>query len=404
MLFLVADAPKRAFLRAQKCFSGYFSCDTCFIEGIAVKCENSTKVCYPPPRRTCAIRTHDQLDRITSDLASLPQSERKGMLGRSPLFAANNFNVATSIFPEWMHFACSGLIPLFIELNYNVRKKRPNNSGYRRMNSEDLNVELLKVQVPSEFSRRMRKFDFAHWKAQEFRNLSIGFFHLVGTMFGYHRPERQIWYWTVFLLRAHIMDEETYQTLNKAQIRTTIAKWYATWAKTFGQYNCVYNVHCFTHLERYRQFGPLTTTSAFPFECYFGDAKRAIVPGTTSTGKQCVFKTYAMYAHEKHVCEKQLILSCKEPKPDAKVQNNLVYLRNWQIVKLTSMDNDSFVGQVVQKGIYQPVPDLRFDEIGVFCYKKVTDIMVSFTRNEVLGKVMHVQDVLVTLPKSLLLE
>ena len=62
-----------------------------------------------------------------------------------------------------------------IELTFNVGETRKRITNRELSSSEKYNSLMSSIRVPREFSRRIRKLDFAVFKAQEFRNVILFF-------------------------------------------------------------------------------------------------------------------------------------------------------------------------------------------------------------------------------------
>jgi hypothetical protein len=92
-----------------------------------------------------------------------------------------------------------------------------------------INRDLLNIRVPTEFSRKTRELDFANLKAEEYRNIFLFYFEVVGSKLRPKNPEdyscprgygeQEVWYSMVFLIRALLLPEEEYTFLERRIVK-----------------------------------------------------------------------------------------------------------------------------------------------------------------------------------------
>lgn len=110
----------------------------------------------------------------------LSLDESKGILGRSVLFDLPMFNFTYDVPAEYLHSSCLGLTKKLVILTFNVGPKRPRITTRKLSSPNVFNQLMRKIKVLKEFSRRARCLDVAVFKGQEYRNLSIFFYHYPG--------------------------------------------------------------------------------------------------------------------------------------------------------------------------------------------------------------------------------
>ena len=236
LLFLVADNPKRAFLRFALQHSARFACEYCFESGVSCKdvdqtdtlpifknielqrkeikekIENLTEsdavqldtlknilkhldeaegiakknnkffhIVWPANTMNGELRTKEKTVQIVEEIEAghnLTPAEKKGIKGRSPLLDLDYFDYVIHIPTEYMHLVPLGVVKRLIELCFNVGESRPRVKK-RPLTSTSLFNECMKaVKMFREFSRRARKLDLSVMKAQELRNIILFFLQL----------------------------------------------------------------------------------------------------------------------------------------------------------------------------------------------------------------------------------
>ena len=209
------------------------------------------------------------------------------MIGDSPLLHFNTFDFIHGIPTEYMHSVCLGLVKRLVELCFQVAPARTRVTTRRLSSPDKFNANMSNVAVPREFSRRCRKMDFAVLKAQEFRNIILFFFPLIIDSFEKTAKENQLWLLLAFSLRSCIIPEPEYNPTMNNLVSNCMQKFYTLYESLFGVQNCTYTTHIICcHLLDMRLHGPLTVTSAFIFEAFYGELRQSFTPGTTDPLKQ----------------------------------------------------------------------------------------------------------------------
>ena len=161
-----------------------------------------------------------------------------------------------------------------------------------------------------------------------------------------------------------------------------------------------------SHMSQIRYHGPLTSTSAFGFESFYGELRRSFTPGTTNPLKQIMEKVMLKRSISHHCCESSIYFS---PKDSNMESNSLVYTfveNQYQFYKIQSIQNDVMecckVGKYVHT--FPETPTLNWEKIGVFQAGGISEEIVNIQKKNVAGKVMQVNDLLLTCPNNILRE
>ena len=297
-----------------------------------------------------------------------------------------------------------------LELTFHVGENRIRITTRRLSSPLLFNEIMLGIKVIREFSRRARELDFAVLKAQEMRNILIFFFPVVIQCIEPEAKERRIWLLLVFMIRSCIIPETEYEEIDDAQVVNASRQFYNLFAKTFSNKNCTYSVHVLSsHLPMMRAQGPLTSTSAFIFENFYGEMRSCFRPGTVSSLKQIMQRVYLKRLLTYHSCEKTMYLS---PKETALENNSLVYVYSnnvYHIYKIVNIEkeNPNILFCRVQGKIdieFSDAKDIEWRKVGVFKEGAIGHEIVQVERNRVHGKVLRVCSLLITCPRNVLNE
>ena len=126
-------------------------------------------------------RTHAKVKEIAEKVerGELTREEAKGIIGRSPLFDLDRFDIVMDVPTEYLHSTCLGVVKRLVELTFSIGEKRPTVRKVKLVPPQNFNKIMLTIKVFHEFSRRARELDFSVMKGQEFRNLILFFFPIV---------------------------------------------------------------------------------------------------------------------------------------------------------------------------------------------------------------------------------
>lgn len=462
---LVADNPKRSFLRNSLQAGGKLCCEYCFQAGVSFcphtyqelnkfsekfatqkrditlqienlddnadaeqiqtlksvlqnfdevekigKKKKHSHIVWPASTMNGEMRTKDKILDIVEKLEAghdLSQLERKGIKGRSLLLNIENFDYVICIPTEYMHAVCLCLMKRLLELTFAVGEKR------QRITKRPLTLPIIfneamkTIKVFKEFSRRARKLDLSVMKAQELRNTLLFFFPIITKTLHGNDKEIKLWEMFAFMIRACILPENEYANVNTNQIQYCQKNFYILYEQLFGIQNCTYSVHVVSsHLINMRSLGPLTETSAFAFEAFYSELRHAFQPGTVSVVKQMLQNVLLKRMLSNHVCSETIYLSEKDTALEC---NSLIYIYEDSkhiVYKIKSIVNDILTCN--QMGNHElDLPNthmLNWSSVGVYRKGGLSSLDVTVNRKNVCGKVMKVDNYLITCPNNILRE
>ena len=246
-----------------------------------------SKITWPASTASGEPRTVQKILDIVENLDNLGPEERKGITGRSLFLDIPNFNMVLDMPTEYLHSTCLGVVKKLVILTFSVGETKPRNTKRKLSKPECFNVIMSKVKTAREFPRRARDLDFSVLKGSEFRNIAIFYFVIVLECIEIGQGERKLWLYLAYMIRSCIVPSEEFRYVNLEDVEWCCKHFYELYEKLFGCINCTYNTHVVcSHLLEMRKHGPLTETSAFIFESFYGEMRRAFVPGTVSPLKQ----------------------------------------------------------------------------------------------------------------------
>ena len=465
---IVADNPKRSFLRDSLQHSGKFGCEYCFQSGVPFsttspdessaflqclrdqqngikeqlneliqnndtdtvqiealtailksleeaeklgkKQKKSSHIVWPAYTFDGEMRTKEKILEIVNQIEeneNMSQSEKKGIKGRSLLLAIDYFDYVFGISTEYMHSTSLGLVKRMLELTFSVGETRYRNIK-RPLTPPAMFNDLMKnVKVFKECSRRARKLDLAVMKAQELRNILILFFPLITKCLTGHDKEIRLWEMLAFMIRACILPEAEYQNVNVNSIKYCQKNYYLTYQHLFGTRNCTYSVHVVSsHVGDMRKYGPLTETSAFRFKNFYAELRNSFKPGTVSVVKQMFQNFLLKRIISNHVCCEKIYLREKDTAMEC---NSLIYTyenNNHVIYKIKAIENDNLIcNQLGNHPVQLPnTSTLNWSSVGVYRKGGLCSLDVIVPRKSVAGKVIKVDVYLITCPANVLRE
>ena len=324
----------------------------------------------------------------------------------SPLLNLEYFDFVLDAPAEYLHSSCLGVVKRLVELTFSVGIIRPRKTKRKLTCPSKFNVLIIAILSPCEFSRRVRALDFSVWKGQEFRNLALFFFPIViECLEPSTAPEKKLWLYLAFILRACVLPKKEFQAVKLEDIEYCCVQYYKLYERLFGESNCTYNTHVvFSHILDIRRHGPLTETSAFGFESFYGEIRNAFTPGTVSPLKQIMEKIYLKRALSNHVCDPQITFKVKDTAMEC---NNLIYTYKhgeYKLYKIEEIHDDEFTCKIINTSEikYSQTPTLKWQSVGHFKEENMSVETVKVKPENIAGKVIRVKNVLLTCPINVL--
>ena len=369
-------------------------------------------------------RTLNNIREITDEIERNPEIVKtdphfcKGIKGRSLFLNQPSFHLIKDAPCEYMHLVCLGVTKRMVELTFKVGENRDRVTKRKLSPPVTFNLKIKDIQLTREFSRRCRNLDFGVMKASEFRNILIFFFPIVIDCIEVKfKKEREIWLHLVFMVRACVIPNEEFRDIDDEKVNYACEQFYTLYEKTYGQINCTYSIHAVSHILKIRQNRPLTYKSAFKFENFFSELRNLFQPGTVSPLKQVFQNCYAKRLLAFHHCEKKTFFSAKKTqKPGKKMNpgkeiNHLIYTYDedrvlTMFIIIEIIDEDTFKCNI--QGKYKanlPLSNVYdWSKVGVYRAGAVSEELKIIKRQEISGKVIQVQNYLITCPNNVLHE
>ena len=372
----------------------------------------SNNIVWPASSANGQLRTVEKVIEISDRIEDgeiLSLDEAKGIIGRSLFLDIPYFNVVQDIPPEYLHSGCIGVVKRVVELTFNVGESRPRITSRKLSSVDQFNKLMLLVLVPREYSRRARNLDFSVIKGQEFRNYVLVFFPIIVICIEEGEEERRLWLVLAYMFRACVLPDNEYAHIDPNVVKQCGKEFYALYEQLFGPHNCSYNTHVVgSHIDIMRIHGPLTLTSAFGFESFYGELRHSFVPGTASPLKQILEKVLLKRALSSHCCKRTIYYS---PKDTALESNSNIYTFNdngYNFFKIINIDHDDFHCQKFENSnaSFPETPNLNWSKVGVFKAGVLSNEneIVTISRANVAGKFLHVDKLFITCPINVLEE
>lgn len=372
---------------------------------------------WPFSTMTGRLRTKDLtkyvVSKITRSATAIDKHEAKGFKGQSHLLYQPNFDFIDGIPVEYMHSGCLGVIKRMVELTYNVGECRDKVSKRKLSDSEHFNRAMRDVQHPRECSRRSRNLDLGIIKAQEYRNMSLFFFPIIIESIEDTFPkEKMTWLYLTFILRACVIPNKEFNSIEKNHIKNAARKFYFLFEKCYGESNCTYSIHVIaSHLLRIRGNEPLTERSAFIYESFYAEMKNLFHAGTTSPLKQILQNTMMKRILENHCCKKPITFSPKKDPKKGLENNYSIYIYNdqnkYDLYNIIE-DNGDGTFKCTPQGRFvykcQLTPEIDWSSVGVFKVGPSGSNVTTLHRKDIHGKVIKVKNFLITCPINILNE
>ena len=378
---------------------------------------------WPASTMSGNLRTVEHINAIVNEIISNPDILKtdpdfcKGIKGKSLFLDQPSFHPIHDSPCEYMHSTCLGVVRRLLSLTFTVGETRERVTK-RKLSQPKLYNDLIRnIQVVREFGRRCRTLDFGVMKAAEFRNVLIFFFPIVLKCIpDEFEEEHEMWLHLVFMIRSCILPNEEFENVDRTHIEYACKKFYHLFEKLFGAINCSYSIHIVpSHLLLIRGDQPLTFRSAFKFETFFSEMRKLFQPGTRFPIKQILQNCYVKRLLENHNCKKTTFFSplkqSKEGVHPGKENNSLIYtFTENNIVKMYSIaeklnENEFLCNEQGRFDIKIPlVPEYNWSSVGVFKEGPKSEDLHKIERKNISGKVIKVQNYLITCPLNVLHE
>ena len=151
--------------------------------------------------------------------------------------------------------------------------------------------------------------------------------------------------------------------------------------------------------------GPLTESSAFSFENFYSELRNAFTPGTNAPLKQMLKSIILRRALSHHACYKSIHYSAQDTPMEC---NSLIYtfknnVHNFYVIKSVHASH-VICYQQGKFPLSYPDTNLQWNKVGVYRRGSLSNIPLKIDFKDIMGKVLNVDNVLLTCPKNVLQE
>lgn len=367
-----------------------------------------THLVWPVSARNGEPRTMERTLETLAAMDQLTADEKEGIVGRSPFIDYPDFDFLHGFPAEYLHLVCLGVTKRLIELTFAVGEVRIRITK-RKLSSTAIFNEKMRLQLdPSEFGRRGRNLDFSVMKGEELRNVTLFFFPYVLDSIepSQGKNERKLWLVFAFQVRAYVLPDTEYEHVKNVDLNLCWDLFLVLFEQLYGVRNASYSIHMMCHLKEIRKRGKLTDTSTFAHESYYGEMRRSYVTGTLSTGKQILQNAYLKRSLPHFHCQKPLKFRAKDT---TRSSDKLFYVFKNNTYKFymikSQMADGSFSAVQYGKRSYKPTEvSLDWSSVGVFLKSGVNETQVIFHPEEITGKAIIVDKLIMSCPTNVLQE
>ena len=215
-----------------------------------------------------------------------------------------------------------------------------------------------------------------------------------------------MWLLYVFQIRAFVLPDVEYANVKRTDVKYCCDSFPVLFEQLFGTSNSSYNIHCMCHLLEVRKRGKFTDTSTFSHESYYGEMRRSYETGTSSTGKQILQSAYIRRSIPHRNCRKPLKFS---PKDTSRSSDKFIYIYEnnsfkFYVIKSQLRDGTFSCVQFGKRRYNPPELSLDWSSVGVFLKSGESDNIKIIRPNEISGKAMIVDNLIITCPTNVLQE
>lgn len=258
IVHIVADAPAKSFLLNVKNHNGYFSCNSCEVEGDYI----DKRVCFldmsAPSRSNDSFRSK-----------SNPEYHKDGV---SPLLELP-IDVTSTVVLDYMHCVCQGVMKRLLE--FWIRGKKPVRIVEEKKSNISLSLFNLRKSVPSEFARLPRSLDdLEYWKATEFREILL----YTGVIVLRSNLKKEFYeHFLLLVVSIRILISNHISNENNNLALNLLRQFVENYSSHYGPQFINYNVHSLIHLPFFAHLhGSLDNYSSFKYENYLQILKKSM--------------------------------------------------------------------------------------------------------------------------------
>jgi len=246
-------------LQGIKQFNGQYGCSWCLHPGEQVEKGDGTVRVYSPNKYD--LREHATFVEHAKEYAKGGNSF--GIINVSRLLLLPDFDIVCGFAVDYMHCVLLGVTRALSSLWFD--SEHHSEPYYLGRKIPIIDSRLMSIMPPSTISRAPRSVTLrCYWKASEWRNwlLTYAVLCLNGILAA---PYLQ--HFVSFVCAIDILNAPSVSDFDLQFAEELLQYFIKDFEKLYGKCNLTYNVHQLSHIaDTVRCWGPLWTTSAFPFE------------------------------------------------------------------------------------------------------------------------------------------
>jgi hypothetical protein len=253
------DAVARCMLQGIKQFNGKHGCSWCLHPGEQVEKGDGTVRVYTS--NSYDLRNHASF--VVHAKEMMKGGDSFGIINASRLLLLPDFDIVSGFAVDYMHCVLLGVTRALSCLWFD--SEHHSEPYYLGRKIPAVDSRLLSMKPPSTISRAPRSITLrSYWKASEWRNwlLMYAVLCLNGIL-----PAPYLQHFISFVCAIDILNGTSVSALDLKLAEEMLQYFVREFENLYAKCNLSYNVHQLVHLaDTVRCWGPLWTTSAFPFE------------------------------------------------------------------------------------------------------------------------------------------
>lgn len=268
VICFTADLPARALFYNMKQYNGHFGCQKCTQEGVYLRREKRMTYPYAPSssRTDDGTTEHAQRAFDTGEVVC-------GVKGPTAMkLIVHNYMRAIAI--DVMHCVHEGVVKSLLHLFFSSKFSHEAWSIYHQIGLVD--KRLNSFRIPSFMQRMVRSIsEFVRfWKGHEYKAWLL--YYSVPCLQGI-LDDKYFEHYLLLVLGISLLSQSDIRPEEVDVASRALHEFVGRFAELYEPKYMSSNVHQLLHLaENVRQFGPLRTTSCFPFEDLNGKLKKLV--------------------------------------------------------------------------------------------------------------------------------
>ncbi len=439
---IVGDGKERKLQKGMQSTGATMGCEVCPIRGESLPGGGKGKRISFPMRLQTAERRNAEKVRCAlldgdMDEDGVLQKPTDGISCWSPLLNLPNFDVILQGPLDAMHLLAYGLsqklfLLCFMALTLIGAKNKGRGKGKSnrkklaarrkdRKRIQTLGKVLSKIKVPCEIQRRPREVDVAKWKTSEWMFMGMYVFVYIAhsALLKGRGRKRKILLLFCYIYRAVYAGDDEWALLGEVNVERAVKRLQRLCEKEFGEGVATFNDHCvFAHLVETRsKHGAMHRYSTWRYEDAIHKVLRSYKKGTPHEGLQAMENRYYTF-QQNHICPSKKRLKITTRGRASKTDDSLLWTeKGFFRVEGILPPGDRFRCRPIETRPFstadQNLQELRWKMVGVSRLAKrwgrrpaiqKEGELVTIARDDIKGKAVIIEDLIISMPREWLLE